>query len=80
MRNLSILSLKIVFFILVFLKKARNSVFCSIEFFLTIIYLKIVTKAFFGPTNLIRAQNFYIYKSKKVVMIYKNKNFIFLAF
>ena len=32
------------------------------------------------PTDLTKAQTFYIYKSSKVIMISKNKNMIFAAF
>ena len=37
-------------------------------------------KKLLGLTNLIKAQNFYIYKLKKIVIVYKIKNLIFAVF
>ena len=45
-----------------------------------IIDLKIVTKKFLDPTNLIKVQNLCIYELLKAFMVNENKDLIFAAF
>ena len=83
MEDLSILSLKIFFFIELIktlLRKAKQCVYYSICFILTIINLKIVTQELFGLTDLTRAKTFYIYKLSEVIIVSKNKELVFAAF
>ena len=42
--------------------------------------MKIVPKEFLASIYLIRGQTFYIYKLTKVIVICKNKNFVFIIF
>ena len=68
------------FLILTFLKK-YNKIFIIIFFFiLVIIYLKIILKEFLDLINLFKIKIFYIYKLIKVIIIYKNNNFILIIF
>ena len=39
-----------------------------------------ILKKLLGPTDLSRAQTFYIYKATKVVIVYKNKYLILATF
>ena len=80
MKNLTIFSLKLFFFIKVFLKNVKQSNYSSFDIFLIIIDLKIVIKAFLCLINLIKAQFFYIHKLTKVFMDYENKNLKFVVF
>ena len=76
-KNLSILILKDFFLSLAFLWEAKQSISCNICFFLTIIYLEMILREFLGSTNLTKTQVFHIYKSAKVIIISKDKNFVF---
>ena len=61
----------------------KNLVIFSLQLIfliLLIINLKIVLREFLGPINLFKAQNFYVYKMTKVIIIYKDKNLILAAF
>ena len=42
--------------------------------------MKILSKEFLNLINLFEAQTFYIYKTIKGVVIYKNKNLIYIIF
>ena len=39
-----------------------------------------ITKKLLGPPNLMKTQGFYGYKAVKVIIIGKNKNFVFATF
>ena len=52
----------------------------TICFILTIIDLKMVYKELLGLAKLTKAQNLYIYKLTKVIMVSKNKYFVFVVF
>ena len=41
---------------------------------------KEISREFLGPTNLSRAQILSIYEVAKIVMIYKEKNLVFITF
>ena len=56
MKNLSVLSSKLFFFILVSLKKTRQCICSPIRLALTIINPKIIFKELLGPTDLPGAQ------------------------
>lgn len=80
MKILGIFSLKICFFILVSLKKAINSVYSFIIFFLIVIDLKVVMKEFLNLKNLKKAQISYIHKFRKIIIVYKDNKFMFKTF
>ena len=55
--------------------------FCSFIYFaLLIINLKVIQKVLLGLSKLTKVQVFYIYKLINIIMVNKNKNFIFAAF
>ena len=39
-----------------------------------------ISRLLLSPTSLLRAQVFYIYETIEVIIIYKDKNLIFVAF
>lgn len=80
MKILIILIFKRFFLGLAFLDGAKQSISCSIIFFLTIIDLKRVLTELLGPTNLAKAQAFRIHKSTEVIMVNKDKNLVFVIF
>ena len=49
-------------------------------FILLVINLKIIIKKLLNLINLFNIWVFYIYKIKNIIIIYKNKKFIFIAF
>lgn len=69
MKNLSIFSSKLFFFIKASLRKAREGICSCIGLVLLIIYLKMIPEELLGPTNLSGAQALYIYKPTKGIMI-----------
>ena len=79
-KNLAILSLKLIFLIFAFLQKLWQSICSCICFALALIDSKMVTKKLLGPTNLSGAQVLCIYKATKVVVVCKDKYFVFVAF
>ena len=68
------------FFCLIPLEEAKQYVCSFIGFFLTWINLKMIPKELLGSPDLRRAQTLYIYKLTKVVMVNKNKDFMFTIF
>lgn len=62
------------------MKIIKHSVDIGICLVLIIIHLEIMVKKFLNLLNLFENIIFYIYKAIKVVIIDKNKNFIFIAF
>ena len=80
MKDLAILSLKLIFFILTSLEKSQQSIYSYIYFALAIINLKIVLKELLSPADLSGAQIFYIYETIEVIVIYEDKNLIFVIF
>ena len=79
-KNLSILILKYFFLGLTSMWEARQGISHNISFSLIIIDSKVVLREFLGPANLIRAQAFCIYELTGVVIVSKDKNFVFAAF
>ena len=80
MKNLSIFILEHFFLSLISLREAKQSICRSISFFLMIIYLKVVLRELLSLADLIRAQVFYIYELTEIVMVNKDKNFVFATF
>ena len=62
-KDLSIFSFELIFFIVAYLKKLWQSIHSCICFVLVIIDLKIVLKKLLGPADLLKAQVFCIYKT-----------------
>ena len=80
MKNLAILSLKLIFFILTFLKNLWQGIYSYICLVLVIIDLEIVSKKLLGPTDLSGAQTLYIYKTTKAIIVCKDENLMLIAF
>lgn len=80
MIDLAILSLKFIFFILIFLKKLKQNICSYICFTLALIHLKMISKELLGSTELLGAQIFLIHKITNVIVIYKDENLIFITF
>lgn len=80
MKNLGVLISKRLFLGPAFLREVRQSISCSICFFLAIIFLKVIPREFLALADLTRTQNFQIHELLKVVMISKNKEVVFAAF
>ena len=79
MKNSRVFSFKFFFFIIIFLRKLRQYICSSICFALKIIYPKMIVRKLLGLLNLRKTQTSYVYKTSKVVVIGKYKNFV-LAF
>lgn len=80
MKDLSILISEYFFFGMTFLRKVREDINYSIDSFLTIIDLNMVSREFLGLSDLMRIQAFYIYKFVEVIIVNKNKDLIFTVF
>lgn len=80
MQNLEIFSLNVIFFVLAFLQKIEQCICSSISFIFVIIDMLIVLKEYLILSDLFEAQSFYIYKTIKVVVIYKNKDLVLITF
>ncbi len=79
-KNLSIFNSKSFFLGLTSLWEVKQSILHSISFFLTIIGLEVVLRELWGLADLTRAQTLWNYKLVEVIIISKDKNFIFAAF
>ena len=73
MKNLSVLSLNLFFFIIALLRKVGEHICSSIYFILIITYLKMISKELLDRTNLAKAQTFYINKIKKLLLLVSTK-------
>ncbi len=80
LKNLGILICKSFFFSLTSLKEVKQSISCSISFFLTIIDLKMVLRELLGLADLTKAQTFCIHELMEVIMINKDEDFVFAIF
>ena len=80
MENLGVLSLKLFFFIITSLRKAKEGVCSTICLVLTIINSKMIPRELLGLPNLVRAQTLRIHKSTEVIMVGKYQNFVLAAF
>lgn len=80
MKNLSILIFERFFLDLAFLREVKQSIGQNISFFLTIMDLKVVSRKFLGPINLVKVQTFCIYKLTNVIIVDKDKNLVFATF
>lgn len=80
MKDLSIFSLKILFFLIIPIRVARQSISSCICFVLVVDHLKVVIIEFLGLTDLIRTQVFFIYKLTKIVIVSKDKDLMFTIF
>lgn len=76
MKDSSVFYLKKFFFFLVSRKIIKQSVYSYICFTIAIINLEIITKTFWGPSNLFEIKVFCIYKLFKVVVVSKNEDYI----
>ena len=80
MKNLSVLSSKLFFFIFVSLRKTRQCICSPICLALTIINPKMIPGELLGPTDLAGAQALRIHETTKVVVIGKHEDFVLAAF
>ena len=76
MQDFDVLCSEGVFFLSVPLGILRQGISSSVNFALTIIDSKVVTREFLGPANLSGAQTLCVHKSLKVVMVGKHKDFM----
>ena len=80
MKNLAILSLELLFFILTFLGKPRQSICSRIHFTLAIVNLEVVSRELLGSADLPGAQALCIHKTTEVIVVCKDKNLMLAAF
>ena len=80
MKNLSVLSLKLFFFILTSLREVKESICSPFDLVLTIIDPKMISGEFLGPRDLPGAQAFPIHELTEVIMVGKYQNFVLAAF
>ena len=80
MKNLEILISESFFLGLVSLRKARQSISCSINLFLMIIDAKVVLKKLLNPADLPKTQSLCIHELTEIVMVSKDKNLVFVVF
>ena len=79
MKNLSILSLELSFFIANSLRKTKECIYSTVYFTLTITNSKTVTKELLGPADLTRAQILCVYELSELIMVSEHKNPMFVA-
>ena len=80
MKDLAILSLKLILFILVSLRKPPQSIYNCICFVLAVVNSKMILEELPGLTDLSRAQAFCIHEATKIVFICEDKYFVLAAF
>ena len=80
MKDLAISRTELIFLILAFLGKSGLIICSCICLALAVINLKIKRRELLGSTDLSGAQILCIYKMTKVIMVYKDENFMFAAF
>ena len=80
MKNLAILSLKLILFILASLRKPQQSICSCIYFALAVVDLKMVLGEFLGPADLSGAQILRIHKTIKIVVVCKDKHLVLVTF
>ena len=80
MKDLAILSLKLILLILASLRKPEQSICNYICFALVVVNLKIVLEELLGLADLSGAHAFHIYKVTKVVVVCEDKHFVFAIF
>ena len=79
MKDLAILSLELILFILASLRKPRQSICSCICFALAVINSKMVSGELLGPADLSGAQALGIHKATKVVVVCKDEHFVFAS-
>ena len=80
MQNLNFLGSEAFFFLCTLLKVLRQDISSFISLILMIIDLKVVTKEFLSPVNLLKAQVFHIYKPVEVVVVGEYKHLMLRSF
>ncbi len=80
MENLGVLISGSLFLSLASLGEVRQGISHSISLFLMIIDLEVILREFLGPVDLTRAQAFCIHELIEIIMVSKDKDFIFVAF
>ena len=80
MRDLAIFSSKLIFFILVLLQKPWQNICSLIYFVIAVVDSKIVLGELLDSMDLSKAQDFYIHKATKLVVICEEDFFVFTAF
>ena len=80
MKDLAILSLELILFIMTSLQKSRQSICSCIYFALAVVNSKIVLGKLLGLADLSRSQTLYIYEPTKAVVIYKDKHLVLATF
>ena len=79
MKDLAILNLEFLFFILAFLEKSRQSICSRICLILAIIDVKIVSRELLGLADLLRVQVFCIHETMKVIVVHKDEKLMLAA-
>ncbi len=80
MKNLGVLSSGSTFLCLASLGEAGQGINTSISFFLAIVDLEVIPEEFLGSTNLPGTQALGIYEWAEIVVVGKDKKFIFQPF
>lgn len=80
MKDLGVFGSKGGFFFSILLKISKKDIRRSISLIFTVINLKMIPRQLLRLLNLPGTQVFYIHEVAKIVMICKNKNFIFTTF
>ena len=80
MKDSVILSSELIFLILTFLSKPRQSICSCIRLALAIIDSKVITRELLGPTDLSRAQALRIYELTEVIVVCEDKDLMLAAF
>ena len=80
MKDSAILSFELIFLILASLEKPQQSICSYICFALTIIDLEMVLRELLGLADLSKAQILLIHETTEIIMVYKDKNLMFVTF
>ena len=80
MKDSAIFSLKLFFFILVFLQKPRQSICSFFCFALAVLDSKMVLGELLGPADLFGAQTLCIYEATKIVVVCENEQLVLTTF
>ena len=62
------------------MEKSRKSICSSVRFSLTIVDSKMISRELLGPSDLARPQALRINELTEVIVVGKDKNFVFAAF
>ena len=80
MKDLAILSLELIFFILAPLRKPRQSICSCIRLTLAIVDSEMVSRELLGLADLFGAQALRIHETTEVIVVRKDENLMFTTF